>query len=96
MRKEEVLERLKAHRDDLKEMGVRSLALFGSVARGEERAESDIDILIEYTDAVGLFEFIEIKHRLEEILGAPVDLVSRRGLKARLRDEILREAVDAA
>ena len=83
------------HRKELEGLGVRSLALFGSVVRGEARPDSDVDILVKFSKPVGLFEFIRLKHRLEEILGRSVDLVTRAALKPQLRDRILEECVNA-
>ncbi len=91
-----MLSRLAAHRIELKGIGVRSLALFGSVARGEDRPESDIDLLVEFNRPTSLFELFAIRRRLEAILGHRVDLVPRDGLKPRMRDAVLREAIDAA
>lgn len=94
MHRREVQSRLREHRDELRSLHVRSLALFGSVVRGEEGGESDVDLLVEFDRPVGLFHFVEVKNRLEEILGAEVDLVSRGGLKPGVRDRVLSEAVD--
>lgn len=60
--------------------GVKSLAVFGSISRGEATSESDVDILVEFNRDIGI-EFIDLALELEEILGCKVDLVSRRGLK---------------
>ena len=84
------------HIEALRDLGVASLALFGSVARGEAAEDSDIDLLVEFSKPVGLFEFLEVKEYLESILGREVDLVPRDSLKPRIRDEVLAEAVDAA
>ncbi len=96
MQREAVLSRLAAHREELARIGVRSLALFGSVARGEDRPGSDIDLLVEFNQPTSLFELFAIRRRLEEILGRRVDLVPRDGLKPRVRDAVLREAINAA
>ena len=96
MRKDEVLRILKEHRRELEQYGAKSLAIFGSVARGESTDRSDIDILVEIVDNVGLFEFVRLKNHLEKILGCPVDLVTQEALKKQLRDRILREAIYAA
>jgi predicted nucleotidyltransferase len=73
--------------------GVRSLALFGSVVRGEATAASDVDVLVEYESAPTLFEFVRLKAYLSELLGAPVDLVMRSALKPVIGAAILAEAV---
>lgn len=96
MKKVEVLERLAAHRDEIRSAGVKSLSLFGSVARGEERPDSDIDLLVDFSGPVSLFQLSALRRRLEAMLGARVDLVPRDGLKPRIRESVLREAVDAA
>lgn len=98
MRREDVLRILAAHREEFTAMGVRDLAIFGSVARGEATARSDIDILVDYEPGARLsyFRLFDLQERLEELLGAKVDLVTMRGLRAELRDGILAEAVHAA
>ena len=73
---------------------VRELAIFGSLARGEERADSDVDVLIDLRrDArVGLVAFQRMQVELAALFGRPVDLVTRDGLNRHIRDEVLREA----
>lgn len=77
---------------------VEHLYLFGSVARGEEKPGSDVDLLVEFVEdsRLGLFGFVQLRDRLAEILGRPVDLVSRAALKPAIRDRIQRELVLAA
>lgn len=89
------LEILRRHQAELREAGVKSLKLFGSVVRGEARPESDIDILVEFSRPVGLLAFVRLKNRLAELLGRPVDLVTPEALKPPLRDGILSEARNA-
>ncbi len=93
MTKDEVLRILGQHREELQRLGVRSLALFGSAARGEASAESDVDLLVEFDRPVGLFHFIEVKEFLERVLGRPVDLGTPQSLHPRLRRRVLEEAV---
>ena len=95
MRREEVLRRLSEHRAELEGVGVRSLDLFGSVARGDAGPDSDVDLLIEFDKPVGLFHFFQVQRRLEAILGRPVDLVMKDAIKRQLRSRILAEAVSA-
>jgi len=73
---------------------VRELALFGSVLRDDFRPDSDIDVLVEYEpDArATLFSHYDLQQELEQLLGRPVDLVSKGGLKPLIRDEILGSA----
>jgi len=98
MRKDEVLKSLAAHRDRIKGFSVKSLAIFGSVARDEAAPSSDVDVLVEFEPGkpVGLLLFIALKQYLEEILGCPVDLVTPNALRERMRDQVLREAIHAA
>lgn len=74
---------------------VRSLELFGSVARGEAKIRSDVDLLVEFEDGdkpVSLLEFIELRDFLSDMLGWRVDLVEKHTLRPTLREEILHEA----
>jgi len=73
---------------------VRELSLFGSVARGEMRPDSDIDLLVEFLPdaAVGLLEHAGLMLELARLLGRKVDLVSKNGLKPRIRPSVLRDA----
>jgi predicted nucleotidyltransferase len=75
--------------------GVRRLALFGSAARGELRTTSDVDVLVdlEAGSRAGLFEQVRMAHELEAVFGRRVDLVTRGGLKPRVRATVEREAV---
>ncbi len=86
----------KRHQDDLHQQGVKSLAVFGSLARGAATPTSDIDVLVEFDRPVGLFEFIRLKLYLEELTGRRVDLVTPDALRPAMRAEILREAVHVA
>lgn len=92
--RDQILQILHEHKSELTEkFDVKSLAMFGSVARDMATHASDIDILVEYYKVPGLFRFIELKEYLEAITGYPVDLVTRKALKSQLRDRILKEAV---
>jgi hypothetical protein len=93
--REAVLAKLEEHRADLSRLGVKSLALFGSAARGEARADSDIDLLVDFAHPVGLFAFLELKGYLERLLARPVDLVTANALRPDFREAILREAIHA-
>jgi len=76
-----------------KRYGVRELAVFGS-ARGDLRPESDVDILVDFQpDArIGLVKFAFLSEELEGLVGRKVDLVTKTGLKPRVRSEVLAEA----
>ena len=75
------------------QLGVKSLALFGSTARNEATSTSDVDILVEFDRSVGLFEFVRLKLLLEEMLNRKVDLVTPDAIHPALRDRILSEAI---
>ena len=92
----EALERIASDRARLQAMGVASISLFGSITRDSLSDASDVDVLIEFAEPVGAFEFLEVQAHLEELLGRPVDLVTRGAIKDRMRDRILGEAVRAA
>jgi predicted nucleotidyltransferase len=83
---------LKQHQKELVEQGVRTLAIFGSVARNESAAKSDVDILIDFDSKRGLFAFVGLKTYLESILDCEVDLVTKNALHPALKPQILREA----
>lgn len=75
------------------ESGYGRLAVFGSVARGEARHDSDIDLLVEAPEGTSSFGFVRFKQLIEQVLGRQIDLVDYGGLKAKLDDDIRREAV---
>lgn len=77
----------------LKEEGVKRSAVFGSVVRGEDTKDSDIDILVMPPDGMSLFGFIGLQHKLEDTLQRKVDLVSYRAIHPLLKDTILKEQV---
>ena len=77
----------------LKKEGVTRAALFGSYVRGEERKDSDIDMLVEPPKDMGLFGFVGLQHKLEKALGKKVDLGEYSAIKPLLKSSILREAV---
>jgi hypothetical protein len=72
---------------------VKSISVFGSYLRGEQKKNSDLDVLVEFSETIDLFEFIKLENYLADILGCKVDLVMKDALKPRIKDRILREAV---
>jgi hypothetical protein len=94
---EYVLETLRDHQTELRRLGVAHAAVFGSVARGEERAESDIDVLVDLDEnrPMGIFEYARLKLYINELLDGSSDVVNRRTLKPLLQASILRDIVHA-
>jgi predicted nucleotidyltransferase len=96
MKREEVLHLLTANKQTIRDRGVKTLAVFGSAARDEITQESDIDILVEFISDLGFDQYIELKFFLEELLGRPVDLVTRDAMKPRMRLEIEKDILYVA
>ena len=93
MRRDQALAILSAHQEQLKGFGVKSLALFGSVARDEASVDSDVDLLVEFSQPVDLFEFVRLQQYFEGMLGRPVDLGTLDCLKPHLREKVLKDIV---
>jgi len=74
--------------------GVRRIGVFGSVARGEEGADSDVDVLVELAEPIG-WELLDLQDRLEEVLGRRVDLVTIGALREEMSATVMREVVFA-
>ena len=87
---------VEAHRTDLERIGVLSLSVFGSVARGEANRESDVDFLVEFRGTATLARYMELKHLLEDLFGRRVDLVTRAALRSRLQPFVEKDAVRVA
>lgn len=89
--------RVVAHRDELLDVlrrhGVTNPEVFGSAARGDDREGSDLDLLVDLAPGTDLFDMVRIKAELEEVLGAPVDLIPRDGLKERVRSAAAQDLV---
>jgi predicted nucleotidyltransferase len=75
------------------ESGARDVRVFGSVARGEERADSDVDFLVSLEPGRSLLDLARLELRLERLLGRPVDVVTEAGLRPPIRATALREAI---
>lgn len=93
MKREEVLSILRSHQQELKNLGVQSLELFGSVARNEAHLDSDVDILAEISESISLFQFIKIKLYLEDLLNCTVDLGTKDALREHLRQPVMEESI---
>lgn len=90
-------ERLALHRDRIRDLvakhHARAPRIFGSVAAGTDRADSDLDILVEFDDEASLLDQVALWLDLVDLLGIDVDLVSADGLRGRFRERILAEAI---
>jgi uncharacterized protein len=97
MDRESILELLRRHEPELKAAGVVHLLLFGSVARGDSSAQSDIDLIAEFDASKRrtLVTMVRLENRLSDLLGAKVDLSPVDAMKAGVRGRALREAVHA-
>jgi uncharacterized protein len=95
MKRDEIMEIIAVHRQQLQEMGVKSLNLFGSVARNEARPDSDVDFLVEFNRPGGLFQLLQVQYYLEDILGCSVDLGTQDALREHLREPVLKDVIRA-
>jgi predicted nucleotidyltransferase len=92
-----VLENLRAQAPLLRaQFGLRRIALFGSAARDELRADSDIDVLVDFAEPPTMTRYFDTQDALEALLGRPVDLVTSAGLKPRARAQVERDLIDVA
>ncbi len=94
MTPDDAISLLRARSDEVRSLGVRSLYLFGSTARGEAGAMSDVDLFVDYEpERFGLIELARLQARLSEVLGRPADVTTRDALHPLLEPHIVREAV---
>ena len=88
---------VRVHRDEIlrlaREHGAYNLRLFGSMARGDERSDSDLDMLVEMEAGRSLIDHMALKQDLEALLGREVDVVTEKSLHPRIREKVLREAI---
>lgn len=76
-----------------KKFNIKEIALFGSYVRGENRGGSDVDILVEFSQPIGLFAFMDCEEYLKKILGIKVDLVSKKALKPFIGKQVFKEKI---
>ena len=88
MTREKIFEKIAGK---LKNQGARKIAIFGSYASGEEKPESDIDILVEFTGRKSLLDLVRIERELSEVLGIKVDLLTEKSISPYLIDTIKNE-----
>jgi predicted nucleotidyltransferase len=92
------IEKLKAvlasHKEELKKnYKVKDIGIFGSYVRNEQTKKSDFDVLVTFSETIDLFMFVELENYLSDLLRVKVDLVMKDGIKPRLKERILNEAV---
>ncbi len=91
---ERIKKTLNEHRGELeREYHVSNIGLFGSYVREDQDSESDLDILVEFSQPISLLRFVNLKRRLSEMLDIEVDLVMKKALKPRIGERILSEVV---
>jgi predicted nucleotidyltransferase len=95
--KEQVIATLKTHEPELRHLGILHAALFGSVARGDNRPDSDIDIMIEVNPEahITVFDYVGLKEYIASLFSEPVDVVDRGGLKPYIRPAATADALYA-
>ena len=92
--KDEILEALSKELPKLKQrFNVKTIGVFGSYARGEQQAGSDMDLLVDFEGPIGLFKFLELEDYLSESLGVKVELVTPDALKPLIKPNIMRDVV---
>ena len=94
---QEIIDRLRQNEAALRARGVSHAALFGSRARGDNRPDSDIDIMIEVDPAagIGVYEYVALKDYIAALFDRPVDVVSREGLKPYVKPAVTTDAIYA-
>lgn len=96
MDRDEVIDRIRGQRHRLHELGVVSLAIFGSVARGEAGPDSDVDLLVAFDGPSTFDRFMDLKLFLEDLLGVRVDLVTEKALRPQIRPRVEAELLRVA
>ncbi len=96
MGRDEILKILRERRNELDRFGVKSLSMFGSMARDQARPDSDVDFLVEFDSPPTFVRYMDLKFYLEDLIGRPVDLGTPDALKPRIRESVQAEAVRVA
>ena len=97
MKRDQIIATLKAAEPELRKRGIRHAALFGSVARGEDRPDSDIDILVEFEpgEEGSIYDYVRLKEYVAGLFPGPVDVIDREALKPHLRAPAARDTLYA-
>jgi len=90
----EIIKKMEENLEEIRRFGVKRIGVFGSYVRGEQRKESDIDILVEFEEGKATLEnFLDLKEYLEKLLGKKVDLLTREGVNS-IRIEYIRKEIE--
>lgn len=97
MRRDDIIAKLRAAEPALRARGTRRAAVFGSIARGDDRPDSDIDILVEFEPGAegSIYEYMNLKEYIAGLFDGPVDVIDRDALKPHLRAPAARDTVYA-
>ncbi|MEM9808424.1 MAG: nucleotidyltransferase family protein [Cyanobacteria bacterium P01_D01_bin.56] len=87
---------IQTHLISIKAFGIKSLELFGSVARNEATSSSDLDFLVEFEGPATFDRYMDLKFFLEDLFDRPIDLVTKRALKSQIKATVLKEAIRVA
>jgi uncharacterized protein len=91
---EDIKRTLVTHKAELScRFKVKTIGVFGSYVRGEQKRSSDVDVLVEFEEPVGLFKFMKLEYYLSDLLDVKVDLVSKKALKPHIGERILEEVI---
>ncbi|MCF7845575.1 MAG: nucleotidyltransferase family protein [Candidatus Pacebacteria bacterium] len=93
---EKIIELIRKNKDSLKNTyNIEKIGIFGSFAKDNQNDSSDIDILVEFSEPIGYFKFIELEQFLEKVLGKKVDLATKNSLKLSIKKEVLKDTIYA-
>ena len=93
MTRDDIVREIRRHGREMTALGVQRLALFGSVARGEDTPGSDVDVLVAFDGQTTFDRYFDLKFWLEDLLGRRVDLVTEKALRSEMASEVQREAL---
>jgi hypothetical protein len=96
MERQATIDLLQKHRTTLANFGVKSLAVFGSVARDEAQDSSDLDVLVEFEGKVTFDRYMDLKFYLEDLVGTSVDVVTQKMLRSEIQAVVEQEAIRIA